>query len=327
VAGRDRGRLWRRAALVALAAAAAVAVTVATGSATGVKATFTATDSPDPVTAGFAQSVTYQAKNTGKATLTHATIIDQLPLGATFVSATATVQGGSSSRGLAAVSGPTCSHAGGTVTCSLGNLKKGQTATVVMFFNAPAASFENCAIFTFKERDNDRNRGRVDTLTTCQTAIVRSATDPNFKGGCIGGTQTISTGSNATATDKQNTSLTTPNAACLKVEEVAATGPNDACGTGFTCKTEVSEIEHPPCPVNNPCLVKITFDKSFGTVTKLFYNGVLVQPCTTPGVASPDPCLVSIVLIPSTGRVPLTGNGKDTQFTILSAVDARLRGG
>jgi hypothetical protein len=192
------------------------------------------------------------------------------------VSATATVTGGSSARGLATVSGPSCSHAAGKVTCDLGNLKKGQTATVVMFFTAPAASFENCAIFTFKE---------------------------------------------------QNTSLTTPNAACLKVEEVAATSPTDACGAGFTCKTDVSEIEHPPCPVNNPCLVVITFDKSFGTVYKLFYNGVRVLSCTTPGVASPDPCLVSRTLIPSTGRGLLTGSGYDTRFTILSAVDARLRGG
>ena len=81
--------------------------------------------------------------------------------------------------------------------------------------------------------------------------------------------------------------MKTKNAACIKVEEVAATGPSDACGTGFTCKTEVSEIEHPPCAVSNPCIVTITFDSSFGVITNLFYNGVLVQNCTTPGVASP----------------------------------------
>ena len=71
-----------------------------------------------------------------------------------------------------------------------------------------------------------------------------------------------------------------------------------------------------------PCQITVTFDKTFGTVSRLFYNGVLVKPCTKPGVASPDPCLVSRTLIPSRGLLTF-----DTKFTILSAIDARLRGG
>jgi uncharacterized repeat protein (TIGR01451 family) len=299
--------------LVALLVAAGVAVLATAGSAKDPNATFTATDSPDPVTAGLTVSHTFVARNNGPSTLTHGTFIDQLPFGSTFVSAVTTLG--------------SCSQAAGKVTCALGQMKKGAVATITVFFNAPSTAFQNCAIFTFKERGNDQNKAHTDTLTACQGTAVRSATDPNFKGGCINAAQTISTGNNATATDQQNTSLTTPNAACLKVEEVAATSPTDACGAGFTCKTDVSEIEHPPCPVNNPCLVVITFDKSFGTVYKLFYNGVRVLSCTTPGVASPDPCLVSRTLIPSTGRGLLTGSGYDTRFTILSAVDARLRGG
>jgi hypothetical protein len=70
----------------------------------------------------------------------------------------------------------------------------------------------------------------------------------------------------------------------------------------------------------------VTFDSSFGTVTKLYYNGVLVLPCTTPGVASPDPCLVSRTLLqPAVGR--LMHGPRDTQFVVLSAIDARMRGG
>jgi hypothetical protein len=106
---------------------------------------------------------------------------------------------------------------------------------------------------------------------------------------------------------------------------VLPTGPSDGCGTGFTCKTDISEIQHPPCPANNPCVITVTFDSSFGTITRLFYNGVLVQPCANPAVASPDPCLLSRKLVARAARGPLWFN--DTQFVVLSAIDARMRGG
>jgi len=212
------------------------------------------------------------------------------------------------------------------------------SAKVVIFYTAPTAAFQSCGTLTFKEGGSDSNKSHTDTLATCQGTAVRAANDPNFRGGCIGATQEISTGSTATATDPQNTKVKTKNAACIKVEEVAATGPNDACGTGFTCKTQVSEIEHPPCAVSDPCIVTITFDSSFGVITNLFYNGVLVGNCTTPGVASPDPCILSrtpplvtrglLTCRSPLSRVPLTcPPAQDTTFTLLSAIDARLRGG
>jgi hypothetical protein len=70
----------------------------------------------------------------------------------------------------------------------------------------------------------------------------------------------------------------------------------------------------------------VTFDSSFGEIRKLFYNGVKVEPCTTPGVASPDPCIPSKTLVSSSARSVQTG-AKDTTFVVLSAIDARLRGG
>jgi uncharacterized repeat protein (TIGR01451 family) len=273
----------------------------------GGPASFTATDTPDPVTAGMAVSYSFRATNTGTATLVTAVVSDRLPTGSSFVSASTT-------RGL-------CRHSFGTVTCDLGQLVRGASATITILFRAPAATFQNCARFTFATHISDDPEG-PQALNACQTTQVRAANDPNFRSGCIGATQSIATGTNATATDRQNTALMTPTAACITVQEVPAKSSTDACGAGFTCKTDVSEIEHPPCRATAPCQITVTFDKSFGTITRLFYNGVLVQPCTTPGVASPDPCLVSRTLIPSRGLLTF-----DTKFTILSAIDARLRGG
>jgi uncharacterized repeat protein (TIGR01451 family) len=294
--------------LLVAVALAGVALFAAVDSMGGSAASFTATDFPDPVTAGLAVSQTFNATNTGLDTMVTAGVVDRLPAGAVFVSASTT-------RGK-------CAQSAGKVTCDFGKMTRGDSASVTILFKAPPASFQNCAVFSFTTRVGDLPTSRPQSLNACTSTSVRPANDPNFRSGCIGATQSIATGTNATATDRQNTALQTPTAACVTVQEVPAKSATDACGAGFTCKTEVSEIEHPPCRGATPCQITITFDKSFGTITKLFYNGVLVKPCTKPGVASPDPCLVSRTLIPSRGLLTF-----DTKFTILSAIDARLRGG
>ena len=308
MAGGDCGKLRRRMGLLVAVALAGIALLAAVDSVGGSGVSFTATDLPDPVTAGLGVSQTFEARNDGLETLYTGVVTDRLPSGSSFISA-------SSTRG-------TCAHASGTVTCNLGTLLRGASAKVTILFRAPPATFQNCALFSFRTSVDHQFRTEGHSLTTCQTTTVRAANDPNFRSGCIGATSTIATGTNATSTDRQNTALQTPTAACVTVKEVAATSATDACGAGFTCKTEVSEIDHPPCSTTAPCQITVTFDKTFGTISKLFYNGVLVKPCTNAGVASPDPCLVSRTLIPSRGLLTF-----DTKFTILSAIDARLRGG
>ena len=88
---------------------------------------------------------------------------------------------------------------------------------------------------------------------------------------------------------------------CVEVEEVAAHhGPEPThASTGFTGETEVSEIEHPPCAVTDPCIVTITFDSSFGAITDLFYNGVPVRTRASAASASPDPCILCADAAPS----------------------------
>jgi uncharacterized repeat protein (TIGR01451 family) len=293
---------------VLVAIVGAVAALAGPGWGSDPEVPFTADGALATVTAGRTAEVTFAVSNHKSRTLNYVTFHHVLPAGASLVSAT-------SSQG-------SCSQSGSTVSCLLGKIRSGAGAMVTVAFSAPASDFQSCGTITWKQTGSTT----TFTDTTCAQTAVRPADDPNFQGGCIGAETVISTGSAATGTDRQTTSLRTPDGACVSVAEVPATSPTDACGAGETCKTDVSEIEHPPCAVGNPCTITVTFDSSFGTVKKLYYNGVLVQPCTTPGVASPDPCLVSRTLLPRSLARALPGP-RDTQFVILSAIDAKLRGG
>jgi uncharacterized repeat protein (TIGR01451 family) len=290
-------------ALIALAAGLA-ALFAAAGRADDPDVGFTASGEPDTVTAGLVATYSFVATNSGPETLTHATLVDVLPAGATFVSAVA--------------SAGSCSETGGTVTCDLGSIGDDATATVAVSFEAPAAAFQNCGTLTFKEGGSDTDSSHLDTLGACDSTSVRAAGDPNFRGGCIAAGDTISTGSAVTSADPQNTSVTTSEGACITVAEVAASSASEACAPGFTCKTEISEILSPPCSMVEPCTVTLTFDgKTFGKIKNVFKDGQLVAPCADPAAAVPDPCLVSKTNL----------KGGDSQFVVRYGVDARMRGG
>jgi hypothetical protein len=302
-------RRWRgRALLVFATIAGAVAITAGPGLGSDPQVLFGADGAPTSVTAGRTAHLTFDVANQTRASLNRLTFRHTLPPGASLVSVTPS-QGD-------------CSQQDGTISCALGKLPRGASATVSVFLTAPQAGFEGCGTITWKQTGSSAWL----TDTVCTSMAVRPADDPNFQGGCIDPETEISTGSGTTASDPQTTSLRTPDGACVTVGEVPATSPTDACGAGATCKTDVSEVEHPPCEPSSPCTITVTFDSSFGKITKLYYNGVLVQPCTTPGVASPDPCLVSRTLLPRSLARALPDR-RDTQFVILSAIDAKLRGG
>lgn len=303
------GRSWRIRALVVVAAiAGAVAITAGPGLGSDPQVVFAAAGAPTSVTAGRTAHLTFDVVNRELDSLHWVTFHHSLPAGASLVSVTP-------SQG-------SCSQEESAVRCLLGKLPPGASATVSVFLTAPGAGFEGCGTIGWKQTATTTRL----TDTACTAMPVRAADDPNFQGGCIGAGTEITTGSGTTSSDPQTTSLRTPDGACVTVGEVPAASPTDACGAGETCKTEISEVEHPPCEPTSPCTVTVTFDGSFGKIRKLYYNGVLVEPCTTPGVASPDPCLVSRAFLRPTGR-GLARGPRDTQFVILSAIDARLRGG
>jgi uncharacterized repeat protein (TIGR01451 family) len=97
----------------------------------------TKTDSPDPVTARSDVTYTVTVTNSGPATATGVTLVDQLPE-AVFVSATA-------SQGSCARSGK--GRRDGTRTCDLGSLAPGATATVTI-------------VLTILPRRHDRQHGQ-----------------------------------------------------------------------------------------------------------------------------------------------------------------------
>ena len=75
------------------------------------------TGAPNPVSQGTPLTYTLIVTNNGPASATNVTVTDALPPGMTYSSATPTSQ---------------CSEAGGTVTCLLGTMANGGTATILI---------------------------------------------------------------------------------------------------------------------------------------------------------------------------------------------------
>ena len=112
-------------------------------------------DSPDPVASGDNIVYTLLVANSGSAAATGVGLDDQLPTGTTFVSAS-----------------PGCSQ-GAKVSCDIGTLAPGGTATFTITATAPSVtsqtSIKNCALV---HADNDQN---ADNNDHCQWTSVRPA--------------------------------------------------------------------------------------------------------------------------------------------------------
>jgi uncharacterized repeat protein (TIGR01451 family) len=90
---------------------------------TGTELSVTQTDTPDPVNVVSSLAYSLTVANAGPDDATGVVVTDILPAGVTF-------QSGSASQG-------SCSQNAGTVTCLLGNMAAGATATVNIALNAP----------------------------------------------------------------------------------------------------------------------------------------------------------------------------------------------
>ncbi|MFQ5739794.1 MAG: hypothetical protein ACE5JX_12345 [Acidobacteriota bacterium] len=118
----------------------------------------TKTDSPDPVIAGNQLTYLLNVTNNGASQATGVTVTDILPGGAVFVSV-------SPSQG-------TCAHSNGTVTCNLGSLAGGSSASATLIVSAPVSggTFTNTASVSGNEQDPLDSNNTATSMTTVTPA-------------------------------------------------------------------------------------------------------------------------------------------------------------
>jgi uncharacterized repeat protein (TIGR01451 family) len=116
-------------------------------------------DSPDPVATGGNLTYTITTFNSGPDAATGVTVTDPLPAGTTFVDAT----GG-------------CTPSGNTVTCSIGNLASGATATSNIVVNVTAMSGPLSNTVSVTANESDPNM--LNNSATATTSLTPSSCGP-----------------------------------------------------------------------------------------------------------------------------------------------------
>jgi streptogramin lyase len=140
---------------------------------------------------------------------------------------------------------------------------------------------------------------------------------------------TVVTNSQSTADDPIGTSLTTPVAGPVTVEEIPTTTPDPG---GFTLLGHQVNVTAPSATAANPLLLTFRLDSSLlppgedETTLQIFRNGVLVPECASGGSADPDPCVANRVAIDEGGGdvslTVLTSQASAWNFGVGSAVDS-----
>jgi uncharacterized repeat protein (TIGR01451 family) len=128
--------------------------------ATSAALTVSKTGSPDPVTVGGVLTYQVTVSNAGPANATGVTMTDPLPAGVTFISA-------SPSQG-------NCTPTAGTVTCSLGTIPNGGSATITIEVSPTAkGSLRNTARASANEPNP--NPGNATATTITQALLVNGS--------------------------------------------------------------------------------------------------------------------------------------------------------
>jgi uncharacterized repeat protein (TIGR01451 family) len=150
------------------------------------------TDFPDPVAVGTNLTYTITVTNNGPSTATGVTVTDTLPAGVSYVSATP-------SQG-------SCSGTS-TVTCNLGNLANGASATVTIVVTPTATgTLSNTACASGNESDPDTNNNCSTATTTVNPASAdlsitkTDSPDPVLVGQNLSYTITVTNNGPSTAT-------------------------------------------------------------------------------------------------------------------------------
>ena len=153
----------------------------------------TKSDSPDPVLLGGTVTYDLTVQNSGPQSATGVELVDTLPAGVTFGSATP-------SQG-------TCNEASGTVTCALGTLADEQSATVQILVTAESTgTITNQASVTSEVGDPDSADATASASTTVDPVADLSLTksdapDPVVAGETLTYTLTVANAGPSSASD------------------------------------------------------------------------------------------------------------------------------
>jgi uncharacterized repeat protein (TIGR01451 family) len=297
--------------LLILTVAAVASAPVAAGAGAGAPAVAASISSaPQPVTAGESVRYVTTLADNGPATITHVELTLPLPSGLTVESAEASTG--------------SCTTASDQVHCTIGTLTPGGAARVTVIARTSNPGVVSVtAMWTAVSGLGDTH----DYPATVSTTIA--APSPDRVAGFVppaGETLTTDPGTGATASNPQVTTATIPATADgtpAALAEQNASGPGDACAPSATCFGQVSTITiDQTFSPGHPLHFGFVLDKSeipkhtkVSTIP-MYHDGVLVANCAgSPGVASPDPCVVS--------RTKLAT--QDVQIVVLSSTNGRWR--
>ncbi|MEO5802635.1 MAG: Calx-beta domain-containing protein, partial [Verrucomicrobiota bacterium] len=116
------------------------------------------TDSPDPVSVGSNVTYTILVTNSGPYAAAGVTLIDTLPTGMNFVSATST--------------NGSCTNQNGTITCKLGSLNNGATATIFLTVNAVLVGTLTNTVTVFSNSGDPVSTNNTAAATTKVLPVV-----------------------------------------------------------------------------------------------------------------------------------------------------------
>lgn len=143
--------------------------TVIVASATSADMAIVKTGTPNPVTEGTPLTYTLTVTNNGPASATNVIVMDTLPSVVTYLSTT-TTQG-------------SCSEAGGSITCLLGTMANGTTATIAILTlpNAPGVVSNTATVSADQSDPNTSNNTSTQFETiTAPTQITLKSFSANF---------------------------------------------------------------------------------------------------------------------------------------------------
>jgi len=272
----------------------------------------TLSQAPEPVT--VSKPVAYTTTFTSTRIFNNIQIKDPIPNGMSVISATPSTSNAS------------CKINPAAVICKFGFVPADTTISAVIVMTAPSTpgTVINKAKWT----------GTTCGYHPCSVKVTRKTTttvippSPNLISQYVlpaGDTVTTDTGGGVTKTNPMSTSADipeTPLGTPVTINEVHATGPEDACGPAADCFGQISEVTvGSTFTPGKPMTFVFTVDQSqipYGSLLPMYHDGVLVPDCTgdPDEEAAPDPCVANRSFVPYTG---------DVVFTVNSSTNGRWR--